>query len=99
MIRQGKTEVLGEKHYTAWVVDGWISTGQQWNNSDKGKYELVTLKPVPPPFGSPEIQHGLSCWTGSDLLSERPATNLLHERGWECWTQLLTLVNQYTALT
>jgi len=20
--RQGKTEVLGEKHYTAWVVDG-----------------------------------------------------------------------------
>jgi len=24
---QGKTEVLGEKHYTAWVVDGWMSNG------------------------------------------------------------------------
>jgi len=22
---QGKTEVLGEKHYTAWVVDEWMS--------------------------------------------------------------------------
>jgi hypothetical protein len=20
----GETEVLGEKHYTAWVVDGWM---------------------------------------------------------------------------
>ena len=24
MIMTGKTEVLGEKHYTAWVVDGWM---------------------------------------------------------------------------
>jgi len=21
----GETEVLGEKHYTAWVVDGWMN--------------------------------------------------------------------------
>ena len=24
MILTGETEVLGEKHYTAWVVDGWM---------------------------------------------------------------------------
>jgi len=28
MILTGETEVLGEKHYTAWVVDGWMSMGQ-----------------------------------------------------------------------
>ena len=26
---QGKTEVLGEKYYTFWVVDGWMSI-EQW---------------------------------------------------------------------
>jgi len=26
---KGKNEVLGEKHYTAWVVDGWMSV-EQW---------------------------------------------------------------------
>jgi len=25
---QGKTGVLGEKHYTGWVVDGWMSMEQ-----------------------------------------------------------------------
>ena len=34
---QGKTEVLGEKHYTAWVVDGWMSMEQWWNDTDRGK--------------------------------------------------------------
>jgi hypothetical protein len=34
---QGKTEVVGEKHYTAWVVDGWMSMEQWWNDTDKGK--------------------------------------------------------------
>ena len=24
MILTGENEVLGEKHYTAWVVDGWM---------------------------------------------------------------------------
>ena len=33
---QGKTEVLGEKHYTAWVVDGWMSMEQWWNGTDRG---------------------------------------------------------------
>ena len=34
---QGKTEVLGEKHYTAWVVDGWMSMEQWRNGTDRGK--------------------------------------------------------------
>ena len=34
---QGKTEVLGEKHYTAWVVDEWMSMERWWNDTDRGK--------------------------------------------------------------
>jgi len=29
--------VLGEKHYTVWVVDGWMIMQKWWNNSDRGK--------------------------------------------------------------
>jgi len=32
---QGKTEVLGEKHYTLWVVDEWMSMEQWWNDTDR----------------------------------------------------------------
>jgi len=34
---QRKTEVLREKHYTAWVIDGWKGMEQWWNDTDKGK--------------------------------------------------------------
>jgi len=34
---QGKTEVLGEKHYKMWVVDGWMGMEQWWNDTDRGK--------------------------------------------------------------
>ena len=37
MILTGETEVLGEKLYTVWVVDGWISMEQWWNDTDRGK--------------------------------------------------------------
>ena len=33
----GETEGLGEKHYTAWVVDEWMSMEQWWNDTDRGK--------------------------------------------------------------
>jgi len=36
---QGRTEVQGEKHYTAWVVDEWMSMEQWWNDTDRGKLE------------------------------------------------------------
>jgi len=28
---------MGEKHYTAWVVDEWMSMEQWWNDTDRGK--------------------------------------------------------------
>ena len=31
---QGKTEVLGEKHYTAWVVGEWMGMEHWWNDTD-----------------------------------------------------------------
>jgi len=34
---QGKTEELGEKHYTVWAVDEWMSMEQWWNDTDRGK--------------------------------------------------------------
>ena len=34
---QGKSEVLGEKNYRVWVVDGWMSTEQWWNDTDRVK--------------------------------------------------------------
>jgi len=34
---QGKTELVGEKHYTVWVVDKWMSMEQWWNDTDRGK--------------------------------------------------------------
>jgi len=34
---QGKTELLGEKHYTAWVVDEWMCMKQWWYDTDGGK--------------------------------------------------------------
>jgi len=42
---QGKSEVLGEKHYTAWVVDEWMSMEQWWNDTDRGKWS-TGRKPV-----------------------------------------------------
>ena len=36
MVLTGETEVLGEKHYTAWVADGWMGMEQWWNDSDRG---------------------------------------------------------------
>ena len=38
MILTGETEVLGEKHYTAWVVDEWMSMEHWWNDSDRGNW-------------------------------------------------------------
>jgi len=44
---QGKTDVLGEKHYTVWVVDEWvwsdggmILTGENWSAGSKTLYSV-----------------------------------------------------------
>ena len=38
MILTGETKVLGDKHYTVWVVDGWMSMEQRWNGTDRGNW-------------------------------------------------------------
>ena len=38
MILTGETEVLGEKHYTASVVDEWMSMERWWNDTDRGNW-------------------------------------------------------------
>ena len=34
----GDTEVLGEKHYTAWVEDEWMCMKHCWNDTDRGNW-------------------------------------------------------------
>ena len=56
MILTGETEVLGEKHYTVWVVDGWMGMEQWWNGTHRGNWSagrktcpsatLSTTKPI-----------------------------------------------------
>jgi len=36
MILTGETEVLGEKHFTASVVDELMSMEHWWNDTDRG---------------------------------------------------------------
>jgi hypothetical protein len=38
MMLTGETEVLGEKHYTALVVDEWMSNEHCWNDTDRGNW-------------------------------------------------------------
>ena len=35
---QGKTKVLGEKHYIAWVVGEWMGMEHWWNDTDRGNW-------------------------------------------------------------
>ena len=49
MVLTGETEVLGEKHYTAWVADGWMSMVQWWNDTDRVT-EALGHKTDPWPF-------------------------------------------------
>jgi len=35
MILKGETEVLVERYFTAWVVDGCMSMEQWWNYTDR----------------------------------------------------------------
>jgi len=37
---QGKTEVLGEKHYIAWVVGEWMGMEHWWNDTDRGNWSV-----------------------------------------------------------
>jgi len=68
---QGKTEVLGEKHYAAWVVDGWMSMEQWWNDTDRGK-----LKYWEKNLYQCHFSHHKSQWTESQPLTVRRMPHL-----------------------
>ena len=53
MVLTGETEVLGEKHYIPWVVDGWMSMEQWWNDTER-ETEVLGEKPVPVPLCPPQ---------------------------------------------
>jgi len=38
MILTEETEIMWERHYTALVVDGWMSMEQWWNDTDWGNW-------------------------------------------------------------
>ena len=42
--REEILQVLGEKYYTAWVVDEWMSMEQWWNDTDRGKLKYWEKK-------------------------------------------------------
>jgi hypothetical protein len=77
MILTGETEVLGEKHYIASVVDVWMSMEHWWNDTDRGNWST----------GRQFSPCATSCcrnltWSGpgwnSGLHSERPSTKPLY---------------------
>jgi hypothetical protein len=46
MVLTGETEVLGEKHYTAWVVDGWMGMEQWWNDISRWTDQFSGMIPI-----------------------------------------------------
>jgi hypothetical protein len=64
MILTGETEVLGEKYYTASVVDEWMSMERLWNDTGRDKlkhwkgksYGNVTLSTTNPTWPAPRLK-------------------------------------------
>ena len=76
---QGKTEVLGEKHYKAWVVDGWMSMEQWWNDTDRGKLKFWEKKR----YTASVIDEWMCvehCWNNTDGGNHSEKKNLSHFR-------------------
>jgi len=74
---QRKTEVLGEKHCTAWVVDEWMSMDQWWNDTDRGKLKyweknlsLCQSLCYKSKMDQPGIEFGPLCWKANSWPRE-----------------------------
>jgi hypothetical protein len=67
MILTGKTKVLGEKHYTALVINVWMSMEHWWNDTEVlgEKYASATLSTTNPTWPGLGLNAG--------LLGERPS--------------------------
>ena len=75
---QGKTEILGEKHYIARVVGEWIGMEHWWNDTDRGKLKHLVKNPIPC-----QLSNKISTWTdpvsNPGLRGERPGTKCLSD--------------------
>jgi len=75
---QGKSDVLGEKHYTVWVVDKWMGMEQYWNDTDRGKLKYWEKKTLYSVGGRWMDDYGSMAewyWQGkSDVLGEKHYT-------------------------
>jgi len=70
---QGKTEVLREKYYTAWVVDEWMRMEQWWNDTDRDHWS--TWKNLVQFPLCPQKHHRTGLGSNMSLRCERPTTN------------------------
>jgi len=78
---QGKTEVLGEKQYTAWVVDEWMSVEQWWNDTDRGKLKYWEKKH----YTAWVVDEGMSMeqwWNDTDRGKLECWEKNIIQRGW-----------------
>jgi len=93
MILTGETEALGEKHYTAWVVDGWVIGGMILT----GETEVLGEKPVPAPLCPRQSSHAL-LWdrTVASATGYRQLTRI--SRGTACMLHV-PLMSSQTKLT
>jgi hypothetical protein len=74
---QGKTEVVGEKHYTALVEREWLGIEQWWNVTDRGKHKCWDRNLSPCKFIHHK-SHMDSPWVELGHRGERPTNN--HQR-------------------
>jgi len=51
MILPGNLNSTGRNHYTAWVVDGWMSMEQWWNDTDRGNLNCTGRKTLYTVYG------------------------------------------------
>jgi hypothetical protein len=77
MILTGGTEVLGEKHYTAWVVDGWMGMERWWDGTDRGNWSAGIET-----FSNATLSTTNSIWIGLTIILSAPQSESiawLHE--------------------
>ena len=74
---QEETEILGEKHYTAWVVDEWMIMEQWWKDTDREKLKYwwqkcpsTILSTTNSAWTGPGLEDGSLWWEASDSSTE-----------------------------
>jgi hypothetical protein len=77
MVLTGETEALGEKHYTASVVDEWMSTEQWWNGTDRGNWSTGRKTCHSANLSTTNFTR-TDLGSNPDLRCERPTTKCLN---------------------